>query len=107
MSYRVCSKPGCPTLHERAGLCPVHSRERDRARGTKAERGYGPVFQRTRRMWVQRIALGGVECVRCGKPITSADPFDLDHDDNDRSIIRGPACPSCNRSAGGRLSHRR
>jgi hypothetical protein len=109
MSKRVCLKPDCPRLFTpRTGVsfCDEHMRERDRARGTKAERGYGPVFQTTRRMWVKRIAQGGVHCSRCGRDITSADAWDLGHDDEDRSVIVGPECRFCNRSAAGKKAHR-
>jgi hypothetical protein len=103
---RVCSTIGCPVLLPAAGRCPEHERAHDKARGSKAARGYGPNFQRERRVWIARIARGGVACVRCDAPITSTDPFHLDHDDVDRTIIRGPACPHCNLSAAGKNSHR-
>jgi hypothetical protein len=112
VSMRVCMVPDCPRLFDpraRAGVgrCPEHEAQRDRARGTKTERGYGAAFQSTRRMWTQRIANGGVNCGRCGQPITSADLWDLGHDDDDRWIIRGPECQFCNRSAAGKKAHRR
>lgn len=40
-------------------------------------------------------------CWRCDNPIDPKN-WDLGHDDWDRSIYRGPECPSCNRSAAGR-----
>jgi hypothetical protein len=102
---RICSKPGCPNVHDKPGMCPTCARERDRARGTKTQRGYGPDFQRERRQWIKTIELGNVRCYRCAKPIKPGDPFHLDHDDNNRDILRGPSCPRCNLSAAGRASH--
>lgn len=38
---RVCSVPGCPTIHDGPGSrCIEHTREADKRRGTATERGY-------------------------------------------------------------------
>ena len=101
---RICPKPGCPNIA--AGrYCPQHNREYEQARGTKAERGYDARFRETRRAIAPRVAAGLVDCWRCGERIGPGEPFDLGHDDHDRSIIRGPEHPRCNRSAAGRSAH--
>jgi hypothetical protein len=102
---RVCSHPGCPNPAT-GTRCTQHEREHDRARGTKTQRGYGADYQRQRRAWALKIKAGGVTCWRCGQAMHPDAPFDLGHDDDDRSIIRGPECPTCNRSAAGKASHR-
>lgn len=102
---RVCLEPGCPDLTA-TGYCTQHRRERDKARGTKAQRGYGPTFVRTRKEWQPRVATGLVVCWRCGELIAPDEPFDLGHDDDDREIIRGPEHQLCNRRAAGKAAHR-
>lgn len=101
---RVCLEPGCPDLTT-TGYCTQHRRERDKARGTKAERGYGVTFVRTRKEWESRVATGLVVCWRCGELIPPDSDWHLGHDGHDRSIIRGPEHPLCNLSAAGRASH--
>jgi hypothetical protein len=77
----------------------------EKSRGTKAERGYGKDFQSDRKVWVRMVATGEVNCWRCLGPIYPGAPFHLGHDDNDRSIIRGPEHPRCNLSAAGKSAH--
>ena len=95
----------CPAIGAwRRGRCPTHDRARDKARGTKAQRGYGPEHQRERRR-IQRLIDAGedVRCWRCGIQLTGHD-WHLDHDD-DRSRYRGPACAPCNLHLAGRAAH--
>lgn len=100
MAKRVCAEPGCPELTNTT-RCPTHTRQRDRARGTKAERGYGADFQRQRRTWQHRIDNGErVTCWRCGAVLVGR-AWHLGHDDNNRNIIRGPECIGCNLVAAG------
>jgi hypothetical protein len=108
---RVCSQPGCPRLVKAGayrGLCDEHRKARDKARGTRQQRGYGAEHQRFRAKYVQAIKDGQtVLCWRCGQPIKDPDDLHLGHDDNDRSITRGPEhSRRCNLSAAGRASHR-
>ena len=37
---RVCSRPGCPNLTNKAGRCDDCAREADKRRGSASERGY-------------------------------------------------------------------
>ena len=86
--------------------CPEHTRAHDRARGTKAQRGYGRDHDRLRRALAPIVEAGRATCWRCGLPIQPGDPWDLGHDDYNRSITRGPEhAYTCNRSAAGRASH--
>lgn len=105
--WRPCPKPGCPEpTPPSQRYCDEHLAEYEQARGTKADRGYGKQFQSDRKAWVRIIAQGGVTCWRCYKPLLPGQPFHLGHDDEDRSIIRGPECPPCNLRAAGKASHR-
>lgn len=101
---KICAVHKCPRITDNR-YCPEHESAHDRARGTKTERGYGKEFQAERRMWVRMVATGEVNCWRCLKPILPGTPFDLGHDDLDRTIIRGPEHSGCNRSAAGKASH--
>jgi hypothetical protein len=105
---RVCAEPGCPELSEHR-RCPDHTRDTDRARGTRQQRGYDAEYDRARRSWRARLDSGQpVDChaPRCLEPtrrLLPGDPFDLGHDDDRK--VRGPEHPTCNRSAGGRAAH--
>jgi hypothetical protein len=69
---------------------------------TRQERGYGAAHIRLRRRWDREVQLGGVRCVRCGLLIVPGEPWDLGHDDVDRSIHSGPEHRRCNRATSGR-----
>lgn len=105
MSKRVCSQPGCPTLIDGPGYCPTHARERDQARGTRQQRGYGTKHIKERARWARIIAHTDIPCSRCHEPITSTDEWQLDHND-DRTGYLGPSHKGCNLSAAGVASHR-
>lgn len=96
MSARVCSEAGCGRLVEKQGPCPEHAREREQARGTRQERGYGAAHDALRRRWAPKVALGRVDCSRCGERIRPGEPWHLDHDSTDRSRYLGPSHESCN-----------
>lgn len=68
-------------------------------RGNSTQRGYGYSFQQQRKQAKAEVDAGLVNCWRCGQWIHPDDPWDLGHDDYDRTIIRGPECRHCNRSA--------
>lgn len=86
---KVCVEPGCPVLTKRT-RCPEHERAKDRARGTRAERGYGAEHVARRKAWVPLVATGNVRCWRCGEFIAAGAAWDLGHDDADRARYRGP-----------------
>jgi hypothetical protein len=69
-------------------------------------RDYGAAHRRERARWRPIVAAGGCACVRCGRWISATQPWDLDHDDDDRTAYRGPAHRSCNRAAGAAASNR-
>jgi hypothetical protein len=106
VALRVCAEPGCPTL-TKATRCPDCTRAKDKARGTRQERGYDAAYDRERRRYQFRMEAGEVfPCWRCdelGRP-HDVDPdwWHLGHDDLDRSIIRGPECPAGNLATSGR-----
>lgn len=108
MSRRVCCEPGCPTLTDKS-RCERHRRERERARGTRQERGYDAEHDRQRAAWQLQLDQGkAIWCWRClehGRR-TRIDPanWHLGHDDLDRSKHRGPECPPCNLATAGRIS---
>ena len=96
---RVCLD--CPNLTTTGNRCPTHQRERERARGTSTQRGYGYAHHQKRAALAAAQAAGETfTCWRCGQPITG--PFDLGHDDTDRTIYRGPEHPACNRATASR-----
>lgn len=65
-----------------------------------AARGYDAEHVRLREQWRPHVEAGEVECWRCLELIEPGDPWDLGHDDEDRSVYRGPEHRACNR--GGR-----
>ena len=71
--------------------------------GRTTARGYGTAHQRRRRQLARRVKAGDVVCWRCQLPISPDEPWDLGHDDKDRSITRGPEHRRCNRAT---ASHR-
>lgn len=95
-AMKVCAEAGCPELTTTT-RCTTHTRTRDRARGTATERGYDAAHRRLRARWARKVATGTVACWRCGERLNPLEPWDLGHDDNDRSITRGPECLPCNR----------
>lgn len=90
---RVCLD--CPTLITTGNRCPEHT-------PTRQQRGYDTRHDRLRATYKARQDAGETfTCWRCGQPITG--PFDLGHDDTDRTIYRGPEHPHCNRATAGRI----
>ena len=70
---RPCLERGCPNLTPRT-RCPGHERtnqrQRDLARGTTAQRGYGGHWQALRLRILER---DGHRCIWCGLPARSVD----------------------------------
>ena len=97
MARRVCAEPGCPRITDQT-RCPQHIRARDAARGRRQARGYDTEHDTKRAIWQARIDAGQyVVCWRpdCSQRLTGRN-WHLGHDDNDRSITRGPECTTCN-----------
>ena len=86
-------------------------RLRKRTRPTPKERGYGAEFTRERKRVAKIVNGGRGICTRCGGPILvingEAEPWDLGHDDIDRSIIRGAEHRACNRGTAAHTAARR
>lgn len=106
MSKRRCAATNCPKLTP-AGrtYCDTHAKQHDRARGKTTARGYGWTYQQQRAKAAALVNAGRATCWRCGQPITPGTPWDLGHDDHDRTTLHGPEHATCNRSAGGRAAH--
>ena len=68
--------------------------------GNRHQRGYDSRHDRERARWTPIVATGRIICWRCGHLIPPGAPWDLGHDDNDRTRYRGPEHQTCNRSAG-------
>jgi len=66
-----CSVPGCSALVER-GPCPEHRRQRERARGTPAERGYGGAWPKIAARHLKRNP-------QCAWPGCTAPATQVDH----------------------------
>lgn len=64
-----------------------------------SQRGYGPAHQRLRARIDEVVQRGEATCWRCGRWIKPGSPWDLGHDDNDRSQYKGPEHAKCNRGA--------
>ena len=97
---RVCID--CPRLTPTGPRCPDCVRARDGARGTRQQRGYDAAHDRLRSQYQRRMNRGEpFNCWRCSEPI-NPEHWMLGHDDNDRSIYRGPECVPCNCAVTGR-----
>ncbi|MGE2733834.1 hypothetical protein [Mycolicibacterium vaccae] len=82
------------------------------AQGSTSRRGYGTRHQRLREQLKPIVKSGQAICWRCEQPIGPEQPFDLGHDDDDRTIYRGPehalkddCAAGGNRAAGARKRH--
>jgi hypothetical protein len=70
--------------------------------GSTTARGYGTEHKRIRAKWKPIVDAGQANCWRCGQWLDPSKPWDLGHDDHDRTIYRGPECRPCNRATKGR-----
>lgn len=95
MAKRPCAEPGCPTITAQT-RCTKHTRQLDKARGTRQQRGYDAPHDRLRADYQSRMDAGeAFMCWRCTRPIDPA-AWHLGHDDEDRTKYRGPECEPCN-----------
>lgn len=102
-AQKICAKPGCPAITS-GRLCTTHSREADKARGSREQRGYGQAHRTARQALAPQVATGTVKCARCGEYIQPGAAWHLDHSD-DRTGYLGPSCARCNLSAAGKKAH--
>lgn len=103
MAKRVCIEPGCPTVSD-STRCPACTRAKDKARGTRQQRGYDVHHDRLRAAWQRKLNAGAiVYCWRpdCGKRINPHN-WTLGHCDTDRNRYHGPECPPCDYAVTGR-----
>ena len=106
-AWRICPSRGCPqAIPASARYCTKHAREHEQRRGNSNQRGYGSSHQALRRAFIPEVLAGTALCWRCNEPIKPDEPWDLGHDDEDRTKYMGPEhARRCNRSAAGRRAH--
>lgn len=103
-SQRFCR--GCRIRIPTGTRCTECARDYEEQRGTRQARGYDAAHVAERARWAPKVAAGIVTCWRCGQLIGATEPWDLGHDDNDRTKYRGPEhAGRCNRAAAGRSAH--
>jgi hypothetical protein len=83
---------------ERRRLRGGRRRRANRRKRSTNARGYGVVHQALRRRWAPKVVAGVVDCDRCGRRIEPGEPWDLGHDDHNRSRWTGPEHRRCNRA---------
>jgi len=67
-------------------------------RRNRHQKGLTNAHYRLRRQLEPVVASGSVRCARCGELIEPGEPWDLDHNDLDRTKYNGPAHARCNRA---------
>lgn len=72
-----------------------------RNRPTTTQRGYGRTHRALRQRMSALVAAGLAVCARCREPIEPGEPWDLGHDDFDRSRYAGAEHRACNRATMG------
>lgn len=87
----------CPTITEPGhSRCPPHERTRDKARGTRQQRGYDAAHDAERERWAPYVEAGIVVCDKCNTLIQPGSAWDLGHNDR-RTAWTGPEHAHCNR----------
>lgn len=98
MSKRVCAERRCGTLVDqgvRDGRCDEHRKAKDKARGTRQERGYGRAHEVTRASLLPDAY--GTRCPHCDEYMWPHDELHLDHTE-DRTGYIGIVHAHCNTS---------
>jgi hypothetical protein len=96
MAKRVCTEPGCGLLVEhgvRDGRCDDCRRAKDKARGTRQQRGYGAEHDALRAELLPEAY--GQRCHLCNERMWPHQQLALDHTE-DRTGYRGIVHLTCN-----------
>lgn len=107
---KICMCRGCgkSAVPGRA-RCVRHQAEWEAERGTRQQRGYGALHDRTRTRlllaWATAVRRGETwHCPRCGNPLIPGEPVDADH--FGQTLLENPAAEAdalsherCNRGA--------
>jgi len=105
MALRPCLDCGTLVDGSRCAACrSAKNRDRDQARGTSTDRGYGAEHQAERTEWEPRVATGRVVCRRypsgqCVAPspfIAPDEPWHLGHPDAACPAPKAPEHVICN-----------
>lgn len=99
MSLRVCAVSGCPELIPAGRTrCATHERAKDKARGTRQERGYDRDYDKAK---TDLAYVTATSCATCAEPFTVDNPRTAGHvadirthGPNNQGII--PQCRRCN-----------
>lgn len=83
-SPHPCAEPGCAALIRGRARCEVHTKQKDKSRGTAAERGYDHHWHQARTAYLLTHPL----CILCERegtltPATVVDHIIPHHGDND------------------------
>jgi hypothetical protein len=96
-----CGRHGCTKVVQGVKHCPTHTAELQQ-RANTTSRGYGWKHQKRRAADAPVVTAGRATCWRCGLPIAPGAEWHEGHDDNDRSVYRGPEHVRCNTSTASR-----
>jgi len=103
---KLCGVPAMSNRHPYCAACRDTKWRDDRRKANNRARGYGNAHQRLKKQLKPVVATGRVKCARCGKLIDPLEPWDLGHDDLDRSRWTGPEHRRCNRATWQRQARR-
>ena len=76
------------------------------AKKTREARGYGVAHRTLHAQYARLVEAGQAICARCHRSIVPGEPWDLGHDDHDRSRYSGSEHRRCNRATATHLATR-